>query len=69
MRKWNSNSASLLQYLKQDSLRQPLVETLPQTVRNVFKKEMRASQSKFLSKVLRKNRRFLECFGTLTKMN
>ena len=65
-RKWNSNSASLLQSLKQD---QPSVETLLQIVNNVFKRKMRASQSQFLSKVLRKSRRSWECFGALTKMN
>ena len=66
MRKWNSNSASLLQSLKQDAA---VVGDFAKTVYNVFKRKMRASQSQFLSKVLRKSRRSWECFGTLTKMN
>ena len=57
MRKWNSNSASLLQSLKQDS---------------AFSGDFRTNSKEcvqFLCKVLRKSRRFWECSGTVTKMD
>ena len=65
-RKWSSNSTSLLQSLKQDSAFSGDFAT---NSKECVQEEDESFSKSVLSKVLRKSRRFWECFGTLTKMN
>ena len=66
MREWNSKSASLLHSLKQDSAFSIDFAT---NSKECVQGEDESFLKSVFKQVLTKNRRFWECFVTLTKMN